>query len=117
MSASSSNGFLIQFFELFLLLSFKVWVVEPIRAGEEITISYIRTFCSRKFRQSLLLDRFGFSCGCPACCLSGEALVQDDRGRMEIDRLAQRFAQVKRNNKIRKSLLHVLCVLYVGLKS
>ena len=73
----------------------QVWIVEPVRPGEEITISYIRTFCSRKFRQSLLWDKFGFLCACPACSLEGCELERDDRYRLEIDRLSQRFAQVR----------------------
>jgi hypothetical protein len=73
----------------------QVWVVEPVRAGREITVSYIRTFCSRSFRQQLLWERFGFECDCAACALSGDALADDDSMRTEIDRLATAFAQLR----------------------
>jgi len=77
----------------------EVWVMEPIKAGEEITVSYIRTFCSRNFRQELLQDRFGFQCSCSVCMLTGEKLHEDDRLRHEIDKLAQDFGMAKQCGK------------------
>ena len=77
----------------------EVWVMEPIQAGEEITISYIRTFCSRNFRQELLQEKFGFVCGCSVCGLTGERLQEDDRLRQEIDRLAQDFGMARQCGK------------------
>ena len=69
-------------------------MVEPIHRGQEITISYVRTFCSKRFRQDLLFDRFGFNCACAACALTGARAEHDDKNRMEIDRLAQQFSAV-----------------------
>ena len=77
----------------------QVWIIENVRAGEEITISYIRTFCSRNFRQELLRDKFGFSCTCSVCNLTGERLKEDDRLRLEIDTLAQDFGVAKQSDK------------------
>ena len=77
----------------------EVWVMEPIKAGEEITISYIRTFCSKNFRQELLQDKFGFSCACSVCSLNGEKLQEDDRLRHEIDKLAQDCGMAKQCRK------------------
>ena len=77
----------------------EVWVMETIKAGEEITISYIRTFCSKNFRQELLQDKFGFSCACSVCSLTGEKLQEDDRLRHEIDKLAQDFGMAKQCGK------------------
>ena len=77
----------------------EVWVMEPIKAGEEITISYIRTFCSKNFRQELLQEKFGFLCACSVCSLTGETLQEDDRLRLEIDKLAQDFGMAKQCGK------------------
>ena len=82
-------------------ISFKAGVARPppIRCCSATTPSTsefrFRTFCSKKFRQSLLFDRFGFVCGCAACSLDGPALHKDDWCRSEIDKLAQKFAQVR----------------------
>ena len=77
----------------------EVWAMEPIRAGEEINISYIRTFCSKNFRQELLQDKFGFYCSCSVCSLTGERLLEDDKLRHEIDKLAQDFGMAKQDGK------------------
>lgn len=78
----------------------QVWVVEGVRPGQEITISYVRTFCSKSFRQSLLKEKFGFLCTCQACSLTGSASELDDKFRLEIDRLAQQFSSAKQNEDI-----------------
>eukprot|EP00095_Tigriopus_kingsejongensis_P000746 maker-scaffold273_size229271-snap-gene-1.18 protein:Tk00746 transcript:maker-scaffold273_size229271-snap-gene-1.18-mRNA-1 annotation:"hypothetical protein FOMPIDRAFT_1029454" len=78
----------------------QVWVVGDIRAGQEITISYVRTFCSKKFRQSLLMERFGFLCSCEACSMEGMASELDDKYRLEIDRLAQQFSISKQEEEL-----------------
>jgi len=87
----------------------EVVVMEPIKAGEEITISYIRTFCSRNFRQELLQDKFGFRCTCCVCLLTGEKLCEDDRLRHEIDKLAQDFGVAKQCTK-EEDLIHAISI-------
>jgi len=78
----------------------EVWVVEAIPAGCEICISYIRTFCSRSYRQQLLQEKFGFSCSCIKCRLTGEQLQEDDRLRHEVDRLAQDFSLASKEESV-----------------
>ena len=73
-----------------------------------------RTFCSKKFRQSLLNDRFGFVCDCQACSLAGRALDKDDWCRTEIDKLAQKFAQVRSGLEI-VQLPHAGCQKFDGM--
>eukprot|EP00439_Symbiodinium_sp_Y106_P048804 s4313_g6.t1 len=57
-----------------------------IRKGEELCITYIDLFLTRQDRQSTLQRVFNFRCTCPACSLTGEALLISNRSR---DRLQQ----------------------------
>lgn len=57
-----------------------------IRKGEELCITYIDLFSTRQDRQSTLQRVFNFRCTCPACSLTGEALLNSNRSR---DRLQQ----------------------------
>ena len=77
----------------------EVWITEPVRTGEEITVSYIRTFCSKSFRQQLLQEKFGFLCSCSACSLTGALLQEDDHLRLKIDGLAQDFALASQDTR------------------
>ena len=56
------------------------------------------TFSSRACRRQMLEDRFRFICGCPACSTPFEAEAEeDDRRRIRIDEMSQRFAQVRKH--------------------
>ena len=66
-----------------------------IRCGEELTVAYHGldgiSGMVRSDRQLLLLERFGFHCGCLTCRLTGEALLQSD---MRQRRLAELTAVI-----------------------
>jgi hypothetical protein len=66
-----------------------------IRCGEELTVAYHGldgiSGMVRSDRQLVLLERFGFHCGCLTCRLTGEALLQSD---MRQRRLAELTAVI-----------------------
>ncbi|KAI0742735.1 hypothetical protein C8Q80DRAFT_1190512, partial [Daedaleopsis nitida] len=62
----------------FETLTFTVSAHTPIRAGEEVTISYTETESPYLKRQEVLSRRYKFTCKCPAC-------DQDMRGRFTSD--------------------------------
>ena len=60
--------------------------LEPIRAGEEITISYlIGALKTRDERQAELLRRYGFTCRCKVCRLTGFQHTVHDIARQAIE--------------------------------
>jgi hypothetical protein len=64
-----------------------ITVINVIRCGAEITISYMspltRTgFCGAKGRQKILREEFGFVCSCQACSLANDEEENRDRTRI-----------------------------------
>jgi hypothetical protein len=64
-----------------------VHAMRDINKGEEITITYLSPLKSRKARQSILQERFGFTCLCRLCSLAPEQSQESDRRLQEILRL------------------------------
>ncbi|XP_065830200.1 histone-lysine N-methyltransferase SMYD3-like isoform X2 [Oscarella lobularis] len=54
----------------------QVRAVRPIKAGEEVTISYISVFQPIESRRDALQEQYSFLCTCPGCC-SAEALEKN----------------------------------------
>ena len=57
-----------------------VHALRPIRVGEEICVAYIGGDAdgTRATRQSVLHEKFSFTCACPQCQLTGAALAQSE---------------------------------------
>jgi len=66
-----------------------VRAVCPIPTGSEICVSYIDLEDSTLGRQQSLQDKFGFTCTCPACSLSGVAREESDARRERMAELDQ----------------------------
>jgi hypothetical protein len=52
--------------------------IHPIRANDEITISYISVVQSRRERQHELLTKYAFKCACPTCILPAKESARSD---------------------------------------
>ncbi|KAK0669212.1 hypothetical protein QBC41DRAFT_224471 [Cercophora samala] len=71
---------------------------KPISPGEEITISYLtlgKTFSER----SHLLKKWGFTCSCPLCTSTPEAIAASDARRKEIMKLQDHAIRAFQANK------------------
>ena len=60
---------------------------QSIVAGEEISISYVEPGLTRRARQTLLREKFGFECACALCSLRGDALTQSDARQQRISEI------------------------------
>jgi SET domain len=63
-----------------------IHAIQPIKSGDEITISYDHGGPSSA-RRAFLKDSFGFTCSCSVCSLPPSSLQASDRRRTEIQRL------------------------------
>ncbi|KAK6351200.1 hypothetical protein TWF718_004370 [Orbilia javanica] len=68
-----------------------IYAVLPIKAGEEITISYTSENQSKN-RQKKLKESFGFDCKCSLCTSPPRKIKQSDRRRTEIAALDKSIA-------------------------
>ena len=55
-----------------------MFAVQPIKAGEELTIDYCGQAAPRHMRQAALATTFGFECACTLCSLESSALGLSD---------------------------------------
>ena len=62
--------------------------MKPIEPGHEILACYDDSgeflYGSREFRRQQILECFGFLCHCSECSLIGEALMENERKRVDI---------------------------------
>ena len=68
--------------------------IRDIQASEEITLCYFTSknqLENMEQRKQYLLDFYGFECCCAVCSLKGEALVQDEALRSQIQNLKNEF--------------------------
>ena len=66
-------------------LTHVIRAVQPIRAGEEITISYLNEpLQMHDARQEEMSRRYGFKCRCQVCRLTGHARVLSDIARFTL---------------------------------
>eukprot|EP00966_Prymnesium_polylepis_P219807 5084749-Prymnesium_polylepis.1 len=70
-----------------------VHALREIRIGEEVCVAYIGGDAdgTRATRQSQLEEKFGFSCCCPQCHLSGAALEQSEARQRRINEIIARL--------------------------
>ncbi|TFK71976.1 hypothetical protein BDN72DRAFT_957695 [Pluteus cervinus] len=69
--------------------SWRVWALQPIKKGDEITISYIPLDLSRFARQDILRDNYAISpCICPSCLLPPAQGKQSDENRKRLNEFA-----------------------------
>jgi hypothetical protein len=67
-----------------------VYALCDIESGQELTVSYLPTLeRPRETRRAALRRLFGFTCECPACSLSGDALAASERRRARLERLEE----------------------------
>ncbi|KAK0716660.1 hypothetical protein B0T21DRAFT_266491, partial [Apiosordaria backusii] len=71
---------------------------KPIHPGEEITISYL-TLGKTHSERTHLLKRWGFTCTCPLCTASPEAIAASDARRKEIEKLRDSAIRAFQANK------------------
>ncbi|KAG5926247.1 hypothetical protein E4U42_003487 [Claviceps africana] len=72
-----------------------VHALRDIRAGEEITITYIPPFKNYQARQRELQERFKFTCSCGLCSLPEEQREVNDRRAERCEDAYQRSTQLK----------------------
>lgn len=81
-----------------------VHAIRPIRAGEEITISYTKMMPYDQ-RHEHLTFRFRFTCDCPVCSLPQPARAESDRRRARITQLDGNIGVASRVQRDRKGAL------------
>ncbi|KAJ7072828.1 hypothetical protein C8F01DRAFT_1105379 [Mycena amicta] len=77
-------------------LSFKLYAVRDIAAGDELTFPYIDTQCSKVHRNKAL-EPYDFQCTCPACT---EPTTESDPRREAIDNFIPTIAAWVRNRQL-----------------
>ncbi|CAE8630834.1 unnamed protein product [Polarella glacialis] len=70
-----------------------VHVMRPIKKGDEITISYVNVNLKAEDRQLELRHKHRFTCTCPACSATEEALQASDKRRERIGLLTDGAAR------------------------
>ncbi|CAG8536490.1 19973_t:CDS:2, partial [Racocetra fulgida] len=82
--------------------------IENIKAGEEITISYVDVAMSRTSRQKLLREKYFFKCQCPRCCtddISMDITEEERRVLVKIEQLTEKKDNEEEKEKIVENLL------------
>ncbi|KAF2703655.1 SET domain-containing protein [Pleomassaria siparia CBS 279.74] len=95
-----------------------IYAIRPIRAGEEITITYHQESISA-IRRAFLKESFGFDCSCSGCSRSPSELQESDARRLQIQKLDENIVNPSNlisrpNESLRdcRSLLQVMDVEY-----
>ncbi|TFK71977.1 hypothetical protein BDN72DRAFT_836904 [Pluteus cervinus] len=66
--------------------SWRVWALQPIKKGDEITISYVPPDLPRLARQQILRDNYSISsCICSCCSLPPALVKQSDENRIRLN--------------------------------
>ncbi|RDX47166.1 SET domain-containing protein [Lentinus brumalis] len=75
-------------------LTYSLHALRPIRAGEEITITYLgNTLDQHHERQQELRELYGFTCTCKICRLTGPERRQSDMARFALQLHRQKIAE------------------------
>lgn len=80
-----------------------VYVIRPVKKGEELCVSYEVSGPSRD-RQAILERNFAFKCACEACSMPDEEQISSDTRYLAIQRFDQRISQMHS-----RPPLNVLC--------
>ena len=100
---------------------FKVRAMKPVKAGEELTISYMSPlqradFHSRESRRKILHEEFGFDCNCDLCHSNQDDHDQDqnDQDRIELLQIEQEWVHL--GKEPRKALHLAQNQLEIGIR-
>lgn len=73
---------------------FTIHAVREIHQNEELTLNYLPEHGSpRETRQTLLRDKYGFACDCPACDLRSKSANRRESKRVEMQGMIREFAE------------------------
>lgn len=87
--------------------------VRPIKAGEEITITYLDPLAHRADRQERAQSHWGFGCTCPHCSATAEENVESDTRLKEIKWIEGQLEDLKNSsNDVSVGLITYLVKLY-----
>ncbi|KAK1990854.1 SET domain-containing protein [Colletotrichum falcatum] len=75
-------------------LRHRTTVVRPVKAGEELTITYLDPLGTRAVRQHRARRAWGFECGCSQCGLAKKQAAASDARLLEIEELDRLLSDV-----------------------
>lgn len=88
-------------------------VARPVRAGEELTISYLNPLEAHDARQQRTKIAWGFACGCSQCSQPRDLTNESDERLGRIRELESRLEDITARN-VDKSTIKALMKLYEG---
>lgn len=87
--------------------------VRPIKAGEEITITYLDPLAPRADRQERAQSHWGFGCACPYCSATAEEVAESDKRLKELRWIEGQLQDLKNtSNDVSVGLITYLLKLY-----
>lgn len=87
--------------------------VRPIKAGEEITITYLDPLAPRADRQERAQSHWGFGCTCPHCSATADEVAESDKRLKELKWIEGQLQDLKNtSNDVSVGLITYLLKLY-----
>ncbi|KAI7779298.1 hypothetical protein LA080_000969 [Diaporthe eres] len=87
--------------------------VRPIKAGEEITITYLDPLAPRADRQERAQSHWGFDCTCPHCSATADDVAESDKRLKELKWIEGQLQDLKNtSNDVSVGLITYLLKLY-----
>lgn len=87
--------------------------VRPIKAGEEITITYLDPLAPRADRQERAQSHWGFGCTCPHCSATADDVAESDKRLKELKWIEGQLQDLKNtSNDVSVGLITYLLKLY-----
>lgn len=87
--------------------------VRPIKAGEEITITYLDPLAPRADRQEGVQSHWGFGCTCPHCSATADDVAESDKRLKELKWIEGQLQDLKNtSNDVSVGLITYLLKLY-----
>lgn len=87
--------------------------VRPIKAGEEITITYLDPLAPRADRQERAHSHWGFACTCPHCSASADEVTESDKRLKELKWIEGQLQDLRNtSNDVSVGLITYLLKLY-----
>lgn len=87
--------------------------VRPIKAGEEITITYLDPLAPRADRQERAQSHWGFGCLCPYCSATADEVAESDKRLKELKWIEGQLQDLKNtSNDVSVGLITYLLKLY-----
>ncbi|KKY31872.1 putative het domain protein [Diaporthe ampelina] len=86
--------------------------VRPVKAGEEITITYLDPLAPRADRQERAQSHWGFGCTCPHCSATADEVAESDTRLKELKWIEGQLQDLRNTSDVSVGLITYLLKLY-----